>query len=225
MIGRVALLGGTFDPPHIGHLVVAHDVAERLAVDRLLVVVASRPPHREAVFPAKERLELVQEVFAGDDRFAVSDAEMRRPGFSYTVDTLDWVRETLNPGSLYLVIGADQLGSFGSWHRPERILELATLAVMTRPGEERALQQATVPFVRVDVTRVDLSSTQVRERLASGRSIRYLVPEVIRGRVEEIWATLEPPLSANPSAPEPGGSGSGRRNQEMASYGETDAEC
>lgn len=185
MPGRIGILGGTFDPPHIGHLVVAQDALESLDLDRLIVVPAGRPPHREAVLEAGTRLELAQLAFDGDDRIRVSDVEVEREGPSWTVDTLEWARRELDPEVLYLIVGADQLRSFRGWREPERILDLARLAVMTRPGEE--LMSADVPHEVIEVTRVDLSSTRVRERLEDGRSIRYMVPERIRPAVERAW--------------------------------------
>jgi len=184
--GRVGVLGGTFDPPHIGHLVVAQDALEHLELDRLIVIPAARPPHRAAVLDADTRLELVSEAFRGDERIAVSDVELRRAGPSWTVDTLEWAWRELAPEVLYLIVGADQLRSFADWREPQRILELARLAVMTRPGE--VLPVADIPYDRIDVTRVDLSSTRIRRRLDEGRSIRYMVPERIRPAVERAWA-------------------------------------
>lgn len=185
MSGRIGLLGGTFDPPHVGHLVVAQDVLESLNLDRLLVVPAARPPHREAVLDAGTRMDLVRLAFGDDPRIEVSDVELRRPGPSWTVDTVEWAHQELAPDVLYLVVGADQLRAFRRWREPDRILELARLAVMTRPGEE--IVDADVPYERVNVTRVDLSSTRIRQRLDAGLSIRYLVPEPARERIEQAW--------------------------------------
>lgn len=189
MAGRLGMLGGTFDPLHIGHLVVAQDVVEALELDSLLVVPAARPPHREAVLPAGLRLELARLAFDGDPRIEVSDLELRRDGPSYTVDTLEEIRRRREPTELFCVIGADQLRELASWREPARIAELATLAVMSRGGELPGPGEAGagVGFVPVPVTRVDLSGSRLRERLAAGRSVRYLVPEAIRGRVEEAW--------------------------------------
>ncbi len=189
MSGRIGLLGGTFDPPHVGHLVVAQDVLELLKLDRLLVVPAARPPHREAVLDASTRFDLVRDAFGGDPRIEVSDVELHRAGPSWTVDTVEWVHERMAPSTLYLIIGADQLGVFGNWRDPARILELARLAVMTRPGED--LADTDVPYERVDVTRVDLSSTRIRRRLAAGQSVRYMVPERLRERIEQAWVAFE----------------------------------
>lgn len=189
MAGRLGMLGGTFDPLHIGHLVVAQDVVEELELDRLLVVPAGRPPHREAFLPAELRLELAREAFDGDPRVEVSELEVRREGPSYTVDTLSEIRARREPEVLFCVMGVDQLRELPTWHEPERIAELATVAVMSRGGELPGPGQAGagVDFVPVPVTRIDVSASRIRERLADGRSVRYLVPEAVRGRVEEAW--------------------------------------
>lgn len=183
--GRLGVFGGTFDPPHIGHRVVAQDVIEGLQLDRLLVVPAGRPPHRDAVLDRETRLALTRSAFAGDDRVHVLDVEVRREGPSWTVDTLEWVHAELTPDVLFLVVGADQLAAFGEWRKPERILELATLAVMARPGEERG--DTEIPHEWIEVTGVELSSTRIRRRLEEGRSIRYMVPESIRPAIERAW--------------------------------------
>jgi nicotinate-nucleotide adenylyltransferase len=192
--GRIGVFGGTFDPPHIGHLVVARDVIERLGLDRLLVIPAGQPPHRAAVLDPETRLELVRLAFEEDGRVLVSDLEVRREGPSWTVDTLEAVHRDLAPAVLFLVVGADQLKSFGSWRQPDRILELARLAVMTRPGEE--LTGTDVPHEVIEVTRVDLSSTRIRQRLEEGQSIRYMVPERLRAAVERAWSERRTPSRA-----------------------------
>lgn len=186
MPGRIGIFGGTFDPPHVGHLVVTQDALECLDLDRLVVMPAGRPPHREAVLDPDTRLDLVRRAFEGDDRIHVSDVELKREGPSWTVDTLEWAHRDLGPGALFLIMGADQFRSFPGWREPERILSLARLAVMTRPGEELAATD--VPHEVIEVTRVDLSSTRVRRRLEEGRSIRYMVPERIRPVVEQAWS-------------------------------------
>lgn len=188
----LGVLGGTFDPPHVGHLVVAQDVHEALELDRLLVVPAPRPPHREPVLPAGVRLELVRRCFEGDDRIEVSDLEFRRPGPSYTVDTLEQLRRERSPERLWCVIGADQLEALDRWRAPGRILELARLAVMSRGGELPRPDRVDpdVAFEPVRVTRIELSSTLVRERLEAGLPVRYLVPEAVREPLERAWRAL-----------------------------------
>lgn len=190
MADRLGVLGGTFDPPHLGHLVVAQDVVEALELDRLLVVPAGDPPHREAALTAEVRLELVREAFRGDGRIEVSDRELRRAGPSYTVDTLEQLRAERSPAELWCIIGVDQLRELHEWREPERIARLARLAVMSRAGDlpEPGDVRVDVPFTPVEVTRVDLSGTRIRERLRAGRAVRYLVPERVRARLEAAWS-------------------------------------
>lgn len=186
---RIGVLGGTFDPPHIGHCVVAQDVFEGLDLDLLMVIPAADPPHREFVLPAPVRFGLVETVFRDDPRMEVSDLELVRDGPSYTVETLREIRSRREPGELFLVIGADQLREFGSWHRPEEIVELATLVAIPRGGtavSESAVDSA-YPHQRLEVTRIDVSGTLIRRRLRAGRSVRYLVPEAIREGVLDAW--------------------------------------
>ena len=188
-MSRLGVLGGTFDPPHVGHRVVAQDVHEALGLDRLLVVPAPRPPHRGAVLPAEDRLALTRLAFEGDDRIEVSDVDFQRDGPSYTVDTLEQVRREREPVELWCVIGADQLRELHEWREPRRILALARLAVMSRGGDlpRPGEAGADLEFRPVPVTRVELSSTRIRERLEAGLSVRYLVPDAVRGPLERAW--------------------------------------
>ncbi len=185
---RLGVLGGTFDPPHVGHAIVAQDVLEQLDLDRLLLVPAGSPPHRDEVFPARLRYELTRCLFAGLEGFEVSDIELEREGPSYTVDTLEALRELRSPEALLCVIGSDQLDVIETWHDWKRLPELAQIAVMQRAGQElRPLDDAGIEYIRVAITRIDVSSTMIRRRLSDGRSVRFLVPEAIRERVEEAW--------------------------------------
>lgn len=192
MTRRVGVLGGTFDPVHIGHQVAAQDVVEALELDRLLVVPAGRPPHRDASLPAADRFELTARAFRGDPRIEVSELELRRSGPSYTVDTLAEVREALEPDRLFCVFGVDQLRELDTWCQPRRIAELADLAVMSRAGEAPGPGDAPLDleFRPVPVTCVEVSSTRIRDRLRRGRSVRYLVPETVREGLEAAWSAL-----------------------------------
>lgn len=186
---RIGVLGGTFDPPHVGHLIAAQDVYEGLDLDLLLVIPAAEPPHRDHVLPAAVRFALVEAAFGPDPRMEVSDLELVRDGPSYTVETLREIRSRRDPAELFLVVGADQLREFGSWHRPGEITDLATLVAIPRSGREvpDADEEAAYPYRRLDVTRIDVSGTMIRRRLRAGRSVRYLVPEVIRTDVLDAW--------------------------------------
>ncbi|MDX1395969.1 MAG: nicotinate (nicotinamide) nucleotide adenylyltransferase [Gemmatimonadota bacterium] len=183
------MFGGTFDPPHIGHAIVARDVLERLDLDRLLVVPAARPPHRDATLPPAVRLALTRRLFEGAEGIEVSDVEYQRSGPSYAVETLEAVRRQTEGADLTLVIGADQLALIDTWHDYERLPRLARIAVMRREGDEPALPDTArdLPYIAVDVTRIDLSASRIRERLRRGRPIRYLVPESIRVDIERAW--------------------------------------
>ncbi len=190
---RVGVLGGTFDPPHVGHAIVAQDLVERLALDRLLVVPAAHPPHRSASLAPEVRLALTRRLFAAAARIEVSDLEHRRPAPSFTVDTLAALREGDPEAEHVLVMGADQLAVIDTWHEWRRLPELASIAVMRRSGEEPRLPHGVtgIEYIAVDVTRVDVSASRIRERLTDGRSIRFLVPESIRDEVERAWRERE----------------------------------
>lgn len=185
---RVGVFGGTFDPPHVGHVAVARDVADRLALDRLLWIPARIPPHKrdEAVTPGGLRLEMVRAAAARDPRFEASDIELEREGPSYTVDTLRLLRERFPGADLFLVMGADQVRTLEhGWKDPEEVLRLATPALMDREGEGAAEVAPPLPgmerAVHVPVTRVDVSATQIREAVAAGRDVSHWLPEGVLG--------------------------------------------
>lgn len=185
----VGLFGGTFDPPHLGHFIVAQDVAEALALDELRFVVAAHPPHKaDAEYaPAATRARMVEAAVHGDRRFCVSRIELEREGPSYTVDTLRALREADSDAQWRLIIGVDQLEAFHTWREPEAILAMARLVVIARDGIEAAAVRTRMDIEHdtVEVTRVDVSSTGVRRRIAQGRPIRYLVPDAVRRIIED----------------------------------------
>lgn len=185
---KLALFGGTFDPPHIGHLVAAQDVVEALDLDRLHFVPAGLPPHkRDRTFsPGALRLRMLRASLQGDSRMAASDVELRRDGPSFTVDTLRETARRRPEAELYFVMGVDQFAALHSWKEPEDVARLAHLVVITREGDEpEAVEPGVdVPYEFVPVTRVDVSSSQIRRRVREGRRIHYLVPDPVRRIVE-----------------------------------------
>jgi nicotinate-nucleotide adenylyltransferase len=180
---RLGVYGGAFDPPHLGHLVAASDACDALGLHRLLWVPSAVHPLKAVRTAADVRLQMVRAAIAGDPRFAADDLELRRTGPSYTVDTLRALRAREPDAELFFITGADNLAELPRWREPDEIARLATLAVVTRAGD--ALSAGTpYPAVPVAVTRVDVSSTEIRRRVAAGLSIRYLVPEAVRAVME-----------------------------------------
>ena len=190
---RLGLFGGTFDPPHFGHLIVAQDAAEQLSLDCLLFVVAALPPHKlgEDLAPADLRLQMVEEAVARNPLLGVSDVELTREGPSYSVDTLRHYRRELPETELIFLMGVDQLAEFHDWQEPEAVGQLATLVAVARSGiDPKEIPPLEMPhggrveFKQIQVTRVDISSTEVRDRVRSGRSIQYMVPREVRTIIE-----------------------------------------
>jgi nicotinate-nucleotide adenylyltransferase len=191
---RVGVLGGTFNPPHIGHLICAQEAWLQLELDQVLVIPAARPPHKQVEEePGPEhRLELCRRAVKGDPRLEVSPVEMDRPGLSYTVDTLELLHSQAPDNELFLIVGGDVAAGLPGWHEPERVLSLARLAVAKRRGTSRDVVDealASLPggertqFFRMP--RVGISSTFVRRRVRSGEPIRYLVPDAVAQYIEE----------------------------------------
>ncbi len=177
---RTGLLGGTFDPPHLGHLRVAEDVRRERQLGEILLVPAGEPPHKMGlqVTSSALRLEMTRAAVRGVPGLAVSDIEVERAGPSYMVDTLRSLVGERPGDELFLVIGADQWAEFETWMDPEEVARLAHILVMARDGSEKAGTSpvGTVRWSPVAVTRVDVSSTEIRERVRAGVSIEEMVP-------------------------------------------------
>ncbi len=176
--GRLGVFGGTFDPPHIGHLVAISEVRHALALDLVLMVVADEPWQKEdqrAVSPAADRLALVAAALEGVDGIEPSTIEIDRGGPSYTADTLEALHQSRPSDDLFLVLGADAAAGIDTWERPERIADLATLVVVDRPGVSVPLPDR-FRWERVVSPAVDVSSTDLRVRVAEGRPIDFLTP-------------------------------------------------
>lgn len=180
---RLGVYGGAYDPPHLGHLVAASDACEALGLDRLLWIPSAVHPLKPVRTAAGVRLEMVRAAVAGDTRFIADGLELQRAGPSYTVDTLRELRAREPEAELFFLTGADNLRELPRWREPGEIARLATLAVLERAGEVLPADPP-LPAVAVTVTRVDVSSTDIRRRVAAGQSIRYLVPEAVRAVIE-----------------------------------------
>jgi nicotinate-nucleotide adenylyltransferase len=189
---RLGILGGSFDPPHVAHLAIASEACHALHLERVLFVPAAAPPHKgtEERTSAAVRLELTSLAVDDDLRFTVSGIEIER-GLVYTVDTLRAVDERYVDHDLVFIMGSDSLLQLESWHQPEELLSLCSLAVAPRPGDApEAIAAAAARWgdyqVQVlDVPLLDVSSSSVRERAAQGRPIRYLVPRRVEQYIQE----------------------------------------
>lgn len=177
---RIGILGGSFDPPHVGHLLAASDAGDALALDLVLFVPAWEQPLKagQAAAPATDRLAMVR-LLAGDDvRFGVDPIEIERGGLSFTVDTLQALRERHpQPLALFLLMGADVISTLPNWREPELVGSLAEIVVLER--EVGGGRPPTDGFRRLQTRRVDVSSTEVRARVREGKSIRGFVPEAV----------------------------------------------
>lgn len=197
-MARIGILGGSFNPPHLAHLVCASEAAAQLELDRVLLTPVAAPPHKDAEDDPgpRVRLELCRRAIAGDERLGVCDLEVLRGGPSYTVDTLRELHARTPEDDLTFIVGGDIALGLPSWHEPEAVLGLARLAVAERSGAGREdvaerlaehFPDAPVPAF-FDMPRLDISSSLVRRRVAQGLPIRYLVPDsvaeqIARGRL------------------------------------------
>ena len=181
-------MGGTFDPVHVGHLILAEQAWEQFRLDEALFVPAGDPPHKpdQVVAEARHRYEMTRLAVEDNDHFECSTAELDRQGPSYTIDTIREILGLLGEGTrVYLLMGADEARDLMSWRDPRGIQELATIVVAGRPGctFDEAVSGLPEDFasklVRLDMSAVDISSTDIRERVSVGRSIRYLVPHTV----------------------------------------------
>lgn len=201
---RVGILGGTFDPIHFGHLVIAEEVREALSLDRVVFIPAAQPPHKLdlSITPAEDRAAMVGLAIAGNDAFAMSRMELERTGPSYTVDTLEILarraREAGVARELFFILSAEAVAALPTWRAPARILELARLVVVPRPGyptpdgdalavlaSECGASPADERVLAVDTLPLAHSASDIRRRAAAGRSIRYLVPPAVEAYIAE----------------------------------------
>lgn len=188
---RLAIFGGSFDPPHVGHLLAANDAYEQLSLDRIILVPAATQPLKvgSTVASAEQRVAMARLLVENDPRFDVSTVEVDRGGLSFTVDTLTHFAKLHPTAERYLMLGADVLGSFAQWREPSRVLELARLVLLERQHDPQVatpdvLGANGVDVVHLPTRRVDISSTEIRDRVRNGRSIRGFVTEGVAAFIE-----------------------------------------
>jgi nicotinate-nucleotide adenylyltransferase len=176
---KLGILGGTFNPPHIGHLIVAESVRDQLKLDKILFVPSYSPPHKlysQVALPT-QRYEMVEIALEKNRNFSVSDIEIAREGKSYTIDTINTLIGIYPGSQLFLIIGLDNLMDFSDWKSPNDIISKVELVVMNRPGYDVDVKNEFKRYATiVKVPSIDISSSDIRRRIKMGRSIRYLVP-------------------------------------------------
>jgi nicotinate-nucleotide adenylyltransferase len=213
---RLGILGGVFNPPHLGHLVCAQETMVQLELDRVVFIPVGRAPHRELESDpgAEARLEMVELAIDGDARFASSRIEIDREGPSFTADTLRELRRQSPDDELFLILGGDQAAALPDWHEPEQVLELAHVAVVERTNWSRNAIGIKIGRLRgveriryLDMPVIQVSSSAVRRRVAEGRPIRYLVPDAVTDYIEanDLYAGA-PPAGRREAAPPAGAS-------------------
>ncbi|APV45512.1 nicotinate-nucleotide adenylyltransferase [Dehalogenimonas formicexedens] len=190
---RLGLLGGTFDPPHVGHLQIAEEARRKLCLDRIVFIPAGLPWVKASmkVSPAQQRLEMIRLATAGKSYYSVSDLEVRRPGPSYTWQTLQELKAQYPGDELYFILGWDNLTSLPSWHHPDRIIQAACLVAAPRVGSTRPdLHEldARVPGIAARTViltepEIDVSATAIRQLVRLGQPVSHLVPPPVAGYI------------------------------------------
>ncbi len=194
---RIGISGGTFDPIHFGHLLIAETLREQFRLDRVVFIPSGRPPHKplEAVSDALHRYEMVKRAIQGNEFFEVSKIEIDRPGYSYTVDTLEELREEFGENTrIFFIIGADIVHDIVNWRNPGRIFELAEFIAVMRPGFNRDCfnrmlddlkREYSARIHTAEAPLIGISSTIIRDRIKKGLSIKYFLPESVESYIRQ----------------------------------------
>lgn len=191
---RIGVLGGTFDPVHHGHLMLAEIARDQLGLGQVLWVPAAEPPHKQgqAITPARHRVEMLKRAIEDNLQFALSRADLDRPGPHYTVDLLDILIKQFPEAELYFLMGGDSLRDLPTWHQPERLITQCRLVVMARPGHTIDFEQLeeSLPGLKasVDIVEppaIDIAGSQITGRIRAGKTIRYLVPDAVAEYIEK----------------------------------------
>ena len=171
---KIGIYGGTFDPIHHAHLILAREAREILALEKIIFVPAAISPGKDSpIASAEMRLSMLRAAIEGESGFMVDECELNRPPPSYTIDTVEEIRRREDDSEIYYLIGEDNLSALASWHRFEQLQKMVCFVVLDRTG-----RQTNHPY-QVVHRRIDISATEIRKRIASGRSIRYLVPPAV----------------------------------------------
>ena len=182
---RFGIFGGTFDPPHLGHLIIAQTAVEDLELDKVLFVPAASPPHKtdRLMATASHRLAMLKLAIKGNKKFEASVLELHRGGISYTVDTLRSLNERYPHAELFLLLGEDNYAEFHSWKSPEEIVRLASLVIYHRSGYGN-VKGSSYPVTELKGPLFELSSTEIRKKVSRGQSIRYFVTKEVASYIK-----------------------------------------
>ncbi len=177
---RIGVFGGTFSPPHIGHLIVAEEMREKLKLDKVLFIPAFSPPHKRRFVAYEHRREMVKIAIADNPHFSLSEIERERGGPSFTVDTLKELKRIYPKDKLFLIIGADQFSELTTWKNPEEIFQQAKVCVMERPGVKFGRMRQKFPKALIlSVSQIGIRGKEIRRRIRRGISVRYLLPDKV----------------------------------------------
>ncbi|AWM73914.1 MAG: nicotinate-nucleotide adenylyltransferase [Lactobacillus apis] len=180
---QIGILGGTFNPVHSAHLIVGEQVYNKLHLDEVWFIPTNIPPLKDSpTVSPQDRANMLELATQDNPHFQVKLFELYRGGVSYTVDTLRYLHETQPENHYYLIMGSDQVNNFNEWKEPTKIAQLATLVGIKRAGYPT---KAELPMIWVDVPSLDVSSTSIRQTIAMGGSIRYLVPDTVRNYIQK----------------------------------------
>jgi len=190
----IGIFGGTFDPPHAGHIAIAEQALKQLGLDCVYFIPAFIPPHKHQYtsITARHRMNMMKLAVSGRKEFKVSAIELRRRGISYTIDTLHAFKKRFPKAQLVLLIGADNLLQFDSWKSPKTILQLASLAVYKRKGIHLPSTKSTIDFILLKGRMLFVSSTEIRNRIEQGYPIHALVPDSVALYIKQhsLYSTL-----------------------------------
>jgi nicotinate-nucleotide adenylyltransferase len=182
---RIGIFGGTFNPPHYGHLIVAEFIREEVGLDKIIFIPCSIPPHKQnneylsQIASPEHRFEMVKLAITGNKFFEVSDIEINRGGVSYTIDTVNYFVSNFPEEKFYLLIGADQFAEFHTWRKPDEIVQKVNLIVFNRPGFVIPQTEFSRFATFITIPNIEISASTIRKRIRHGKSIKYLVPPAV----------------------------------------------
>lgn len=187
---RVGILGGTFSPPHIGHLIIAQQAGVQLGLDKVLFMPSAEPPHvdKKPFIAGKHREEMVRRAISDNELFDIETIELEKGGKNYTVDTMKALCEQNPDTDYYFIIGADMVNYLPKWHQIEELVELVQFVGVSRPGYPN---ESEYPIIWVDSPEVAVSSTKIRKMVKNGQSLTYILPEAVVAYIEEEGLYLE----------------------------------